>query len=448
MTRKTLFAVALFAACGGTTARPPAKSVAKTPQIEAAPTTFASPEEAMAWVVEVLNNGGKLTETEIRARFDESFLGAVPPAQIAEMFQGMAGQFGKTSVVEQKKEGETLVVILDTRAGKLRSMIALTKSEPKQIAGLLFKPTEGPVPASYEEALTWLKEAGQESQFFFGEIKTGRCVPRHEHNARAVMPIGSSFKLWVLLALAQKLGQSGASWEQPLAITKANQTLPGGVLQNEPEGTTLPLRHFAANMIAISDNTATDHLIDFVGRDEVERALRSTRHSAVKRNLPFLKARELFALKLSATPEELARFRHAKLVGKREMLVELSQREPKLADAESWDKPRHLDLEWFASARDVCSVYASLAKAGNFDENSEVLKILSINPGAEFDKDSFSYVGYKGGSEPGVGHMAWLLKRDSRWFVLVVAAKDDQRAIDYQRLNGIAIGLGRLFAKD
>ena len=51
-------------------------------------------------------------------------------------------------------------------------------------------------------------------------------------------------------------------------------------------------------MIAISDNTATDLLIDAVGRDAVEAALVTAGHAAPELNRPFLTPRELFVLKL------------------------------------------------------------------------------------------------------------------------------------------------------
>ena len=44
-------------------------------------------------------------------------------------------------------------------------------------------------------------------------------------------------------------------------------------------------------MIAISDNTATDHLIDLVGRDRVEAALTVFGHSDPAMTVPFLTTR-------------------------------------------------------------------------------------------------------------------------------------------------------------
>lgn len=48
-----------------------------------------------------------------------------------------------------------------------------------------------------------------------------------------------------------------------------------------------------------------------------------------------------------------------------------------------------------------------------------------------YDKSQWSYVGFKGGSEPGVMNLTWLAHRsDDRWFVVEVAVNDDQKAID------------------
>ena len=45
---------------------------------------------------------------------------------------------------------------------------------------------------------------------------------------------------------------------------------------------------------------------------------------------------------------------------------------------------------------------------------------------------AFAYIGYKGGSEPGVLNLTWLLRRkaDDRWLFFTIAFNDDTQAID------------------
>ena len=111
----------------------------------------------------------------------------------------------------------------------------------------------------------------------------------------------------------------------------------------------------------------------------------------------------------------------------------------------SWTAPRSLEFEWFANARDLCNVLAALGSRAGYDRNSELLRILSINPGVAFDTTQWPYIGYKGGAEPGVLNTSWLLQRsDGRWFSIVITLNDDARLIDQNRVVALALGLSRL----
>ena len=57
--------------------------------------------------------------------------------------------------------------------------------------------------------------------------------------------------------------------------------------------------------------------------------------------------------------------------------------------------------------------------------------ILATNPGVQVDRKQWSYVGFKGGSEPGVLSMTWYLERkDGRAFVLSLVVNDTRHDID------------------
>ncbi len=55
-----------------------------------------------------------------------------------------------------------------------------------------------------------------------------------------------------------------------------------------------------------------------------------------------------------------------------------------------------------------------------------------MNPGVQLDPATFSYVGYKGGSEPGVLTLGWLLRRasDNAWVVVTLGFADTAQPID------------------
>ena len=82
--------------------------------------------------------------------------------------------------------------------------------------------------------------------------------------------VGSAFKLYVLDALGRAVASGRVSWDQLLTVTACVKSLPSGVLETVPDGTRVPVRRAADEMISISDNTAADLLIARVGRTAVD----------------------------------------------------------------------------------------------------------------------------------------------------------------------------------
>ena len=80
-------------------------------------------------------------------------------------------------------------------------------------------------------------------------------------------------------------------------------------MRDEAAGKTFTLREFAEKMISVSDNTATDHLLAFVGRQAVEETVKASGNAAAARNVPFLSTRDVFALKLLWLAGRAARLR-------------------------------------------------------------------------------------------------------------------------------------------
>jgi hypothetical protein len=91
---------------------------------------------------------------------------------------------------------------------------------------------------------------------------------------------------------------------------------------------------------------------------------------------------------------------------------------------------------------DLCNAMATLKS--DADADGAVRDVLSINPGIPDDAHLFSYIGYKGGSEPGVLSASWLLQRasDRTWRYCGVAWNDPQHAVDQDRFEYLA-GAGR-----
>lgn len=95
-------------------------------------------------------------------------------------------------------------------------------------------------------------------------------------NADAVMPQASSIKIAVLVELLRQAQAGKLRLEERVEIRKAQFVGGSGVLQDFGDGTSeVSLRDLAALMIVVSDNTATNLLIDRVGQVQVNATLQS-----------------------------------------------------------------------------------------------------------------------------------------------------------------------------
>lgn len=252
----------------------------------------------------------------------------------------------------------------------------------------------------------------------------------------------------MLGALAAAVAEGSASWDERLAIHDAWKSLPSGDLRNEPAGRRFTLRRYAEEMIAVSDNTATDHLIHRLGRSDVEAGLETMGMTFVRPDLPFLTTREMFALKLSA-PDSLRSAYVAAAPQARRVLLRRVDRLPVTLDKSfGWTTPRDIDsLEWFASPADLVRAMVYLGDAARRPGLTPIRSILARNPGITPDVVTWRYVAFKGGSEPGVLSLVSLLERsDGRVFVLALVLNDPDHAIDQAAAVALAEGVVELLA--
>ena len=260
-------------------------------------------------------------------------------------------------------------------------------------------------------------------------------TPVIARNEAALMPLGSTFKLYVLATLARDVAQGRRAWDDVVPLEQ--RSYPSGILQDWPQGSPVTLHTLATLMISISDNTATDALIAVLGRDNVYATMSDSGHDDPRANDPFLTTRELFMLKGGPQPlrtayqsgdrDERARI----LAGLSSVTVDDEAIERAFAGA-----PVAPEIEWFASARDIADLFVFMRATADL----QAFEIMSINPGLpDAIDDRWAYAGYKGGSEPGVLHLAWLLTDEAgRGHVLALGWSDPDAPLDESRLDAIA----------
>lgn len=289
-----------------------------------------------------------------------------------------------------------------------------------------------PPPTSWSQVDHRLHSLAPRVSFVTDRIDPGgRCRVVHGLNATTPRPLGSSFKLYVLGALARAVADHRARWNQRLAIRDAWKSYPSGTLQYRPAGTRLALRDYADRMISDSDNTATDHLIHLIGRDRVQRQLRLFDNDHAAMDIPFPTTREVLSLKGIHYPRLADRYVAASPAG-RLRILDRADHLPR-SQVSFGTKPRDIDsIEWFASPTDVCHAYAGLWEQSRHARLAPVGEALSINDGSLLvNSEDYPVTWFKGGSELGVLTESYLVRgRDGSVIVTSMMLSDARHIFD------------------
>ena len=407
-------------------------------------------------MLKVLNGAPIGDPTE---KFTPRFLEQVPPAELTkaltnirkEAFDG--GRVMLVQVEDALRDDSLSGVITGEGSERYLSVFIALDDKTWKIAGLRFAPTFGGQ-ASPADWNAFGGEAGKlKGGVSFGAYELVprdmakpkgalRLLPIYEFGEGKRLAIGSTFKLYVLGALAEEAAAGQLSWDAPLAIQDVYKSLPSGKMQDIAPGTEFSTSHFATQMISISDNTATDHLLHRVGRDKVE-AYMSRLNGDPQRSFPFLTTFEMFTIKLSDDRTLAARYGEADEATRRDMLRpegEVGKARPNILLAQAWNTPTEIErVEWFATAPECCQAMADLRRLEQLPGMEPLGKALRTNPGMPFDENTWTSVAFKGGSEPGVLNTTWLLERDDgRWFALSVGWNDPKSTLDQDRLLQLA----------
>jgi beta-lactamase class A len=120
-----------------------------------------------------------------------------------------------------------------------------------------------PASGSLEETLGSLDELPGSVSYLIR--KNGETIAAR--NPDTALAVGSTFKLAVLRALRDRIENGGLSWDHTVSLKKEWRSLPTGILQDWPSGSSVTLQTLATLMISVSDNTAADALIDILAQD-------------------------------------------------------------------------------------------------------------------------------------------------------------------------------------
>lgn len=426
-------AVALAGCGSGASERPASTTSAGTEPVRAVGLPATPAGEQLRWFVRVLNLRKAPPLAEIESHFTTKFLEQVPPAKLVSTLEPIASEGPFRYVKRQPGSSPNRLSARFDSADGASSLIsiAVTTKAPHRISGLLIQPAASPKLSSWKAVDAALTKLAYRPSLLAAEVRDGKLRTIHALDPDRPGAVGSAFKLYVLAALGKAIEAGKASWSEKLAIRDAWKSVPSGTMQNSPGGTRFTLRGYAGPMIAISDNTATDHLIRRLGREKVEKSFAQLGNASASRNAPLLTTREMTVLKLNAPVSLLHAYARADSAERRRLLPRIDAIPLSLRGADAWTTPRAIDtIEWFASPADLSRAMVGLMRLARSPRLAPIRLILAKNPGLAVDPADWRYVAYKGGSEPGVRALAWYLeRRDGRTLVLAIVLNDRQHEI-------------------
>ena len=370
--------------------------------------------------------------------FAPEFLAKIPAAQLSGIFTQYFSQLGRcatTKVSKIQSENAAEFEFRFEKGFRVSVSLSVNASAPNLIDSLWFgSPTS--LSSSLSDLANELKTLPGETSILVARLNDDSITPLVAHNAERELAIGSAFKLYILVELAREVNASERKLSDVAALDESAFSLPSGTLQTWPRGSPVTLHTLAAFMISISDNTAADHLLKILGRERVESALAETKHAKPQMDMPFLSTLEMFKLKGEPTHKAAEQYLSLDVNGRRKFLAEQIAR-VKREDAKPYPdgKPAYIDrIEWFASAGDLCRAMNWLRRNTELGMPAAALRdVLAINPGSGLNvsKERWSFIGFKGGSEPGVLNMTYLLRSTAgQWYAMSISWNDNESALD------------------
>ena len=407
----------------------PPSAIPTVPSQRSLPDTLAA--GSLCWFLDALE-GRVAIENEL---YEEMFTATFRAGVSRDAFEShVLGRAGLWTVLRSwtLDEVEGIVAVVASGDVALQVTVVRQSEAPHAISSLLFRPT-----SASPFGVTSLEQFGAELEAHVPrhawlvaecDASTGQWRQRAGARVDAVMPLASVFKLYVLGALALGVEAGRLAWDEPVTVQDRLRNERQRGMGQLPAGEEVTVRQAAQWMIGISCNTATDHLLELVGREQVEKALTTLGHHRPEATTPFLYSREAFLLKWGPQQSIGQEYATATSARRRELLRALADSPLVFSELDRTEAPRFIDtVEWLASANDIQRALTWLV-----DHSPEVAEILAVTPGLRpQDVSAWSYAAFKGGGEPGVKTGAWY-RRDhaGNAKVVVLILNDPTSPID------------------
>ncbi len=350
--------------------------------------------------------------------FATAFRAEIPREKVQPLIAQLAGAYGKALGIESLVPTSpwSADIRVAYERGTVLARIGIDPAPPHQISGLLITGSEARDDSVARLDRDFAALPGQSGVGIYA-LDAGGVQPIHEYNGERVAPIASAFKLWILAEAARQVAAGERRWSDVVPVGPPSR--PSGILQSWPAGTPVTLQTLATLMISISDNTAADTLLGTLGRARVDAMVAQVGTADSARATPVLTTREMFVLKGAAARDLAARWPGAGPQARRTLLSDHAARLAATpVEAATFRSGPVLTetLEWFATPRDEAKALDWLRLHGG----ETALAILALSPGSsEAIRSHVAYFGGKGGSEPGVVALNYLVRdKAGRWFAV------------------------------
>ncbi len=404
----------------------------------------------LAWLVEEVS-GGSTTSTELRQHFHPDLLARLGESSIRDdinsIRNGTDNPAVRDLVTATPVFARGLIAPASGNASGSFVSLATEYSDDALITSFSVQhnfPQGGSNTAEPEKGLR-LNELGarfaalaSDTSMLVARIDNDQCKAIYNLRGDRPQPTGSIFKIWVLGALTEEMRVKRIS-PNTMVPLDADEIVPAGYSINDVAlGTQFPLRDMASLMMGVSDNTATDHIHELVGRKRVEDTLKAFRHRNRQLMTPFLSTNEQFHIFWSLSPNEATAYAQGTEEQQRDTLTNTIEPLGPVMSFPQANQDALFDSSWAASADDVCRAYAGLRK---FNNRSEHFELMDQAMGSEavllWVRNRWDRVWQKGGSLANadgnyVFTLSWLFESDERgaYVVIMMANNRDGSPID------------------
>ncbi|MEM1081006.1 MAG: serine hydrolase [Pseudomonadota bacterium] len=421
---------------------------------------FQLPDYSVAnqleWVIAELAVGENTTLAEVNQRFSPAF----DAQAIADFFNNnLRVNFPDAAIIDVI--GMTpvgAVVIIDGTSGgppesgflQINSLYSgsqeITFLQVQNFFGTIQFPDDQVL--ELEAAMDKFDNFHPANGLFVGYIDlNGQCQPITSRNSTIPRALGSIFKMWVLGGVAEDIAIFSTDTDDPIELVAAERAS-GGTINNEPLGTIFTVQDMATLMMGISDNTATDHLHELVGRTAIGQVVQDYGVAEPDILLPFLNISEQFhVFSRFALPTALTYVNGTEPFQEQFLTNQIEPLGPSFPTNFPFLHQQLLtDGTWAASARDICQTLAGLHATAETNGALELVDIAMASQAAFPNvRSDWDRVWYKGGSLASNANglhvlaNAWLLENSGDFppYVVVGLANNPAGGIDAFEINSV-----------